>query len=97
MLRNVVMFRFKPGTPEAQITELQSALAAIDFPERTNLSMGRDAGLRAGNMDLAVLADFPDADSYRRFDADEEHNRIRRELIAPITESVQRCQYLVPT
>jgi Stress responsive A/B Barrel Domain len=93
MVRNVVMIRFKPGTPEAQIDAVRDALEALDFPERTNLSIGRDAGLREGNMDFVALADFPDEDSYRRFDADEEHNRVRRELIAPIAESVERCQY----
>jgi len=94
MLRNVVMIRFKPGTSDAQIDAVRAALEAIDFPDRTNLSIGRDAGLRAGNMDFVALADFLDEDSYRRFDADEEHNRVRRELIAPIAESVERCQYL---
>jgi hypothetical protein len=94
MVRNVVMIRFKPGTSDAQIDAVRVALEAIDFPDRTNLSIGRDAGLRAGNMDFVTLADFPDEDSYRRFDADEEHNRVRRELIAPIAESVERCQYL---
>jgi hypothetical protein len=94
MVRNVVMIRFKPGTPEAQIDAVQVALEGLDFPERTNLSIGRDARLREGNMDFVAMADFPDEDSYRRFDADEEHNRVRRELIAPIAESVDRCQYL---
>jgi len=94
MVRNVVMIRFKPGTSKAQIDAVRVALEAIDFPDRTNLSIGRDAGLRAGNMDFVALADFLDEDSYRRFDADEEHNRVRRELIAPIAESVERCQYL---
>jgi Stress responsive A/B Barrel Domain len=94
MLRNVVMIRFRPGVPEAQIDAVQVALEELDFPERTNLSIGRDAGLREGNMNFVALADFPDEDSYRRFDADEEHNRVRRDLIAPIAESVERCQYL---
>jgi Stress responsive A/B Barrel Domain len=88
------MIRFRPGVREAQIDALRAALEELDFPERTNLSIGRDAGLREGNMDFVALADFPDEDSYRRFDADEEHNRVRRELIAPIAESVVRCQYL---
>lgn len=94
MLRNVVMMRFKHGTSHEQVEAIRLALEALDFPERTNLSIGRDAGLRQGNMDFVVQADFPDEDSYRRFDADEEHNRVRRELIAPIADSVERCQYL---
>lgn len=97
MLRNVVMIRFKAGTTDEQIARLREALEALDFPERTNLSIGRDVGLREGNMDFVALADFPSEESYQRFDRDEEHNRVRRELIAPIAESTVRCQYLLPT
>jgi hypothetical protein len=61
------------------------------------LVAGRDLGLRAGNADGLVVADFQDADAYRRYDADEEHNRIRRELLAPIVERIVRVQFGVPT
>jgi|SRR5579862_104829 len=93
MVRNVVLIRCKPGTTREQIAGIEAALLAIDFPERTNFSMGEDLGLRDGNMSLAILADFSDEDAYRRFDADEEHNRVRRELIAPIALGIERCQY----
>jgi hypothetical protein len=95
MVRNVVLIRCKPGIGSEQIEALEAALRAIDFPERTNFSMGEDLGLRDGNMSLAIVADFSDEDAYRRFDAEEEHNRVRRELLAPIAESVERCQYRV--
>lgn len=93
MIRNVVLIRCKPGTSAQDVADLEAALRRIDFPERTNFSMGGDLGLRDGNMSLAILADFPDEDAYRRFDVDEEHNRVRRELIAPIAVAVERCQY----
>lgn len=95
MVRNVVLIRCKPGTGTEQIDALEAALRAIDFPDRTNFSMGEDLGLRDGNMSLAIVADFCDEDAYRRFDAEEEHNRVRRELLAPMAESVERCQYRV--
>jgi hypothetical protein len=95
VVRNVVLIRCKPGTSSDQIAALEAALRAIDFPERTNFSMGEDLGLRDGNMSLAILADFPDEDAYRRFDTDEEHNRVRRELLGPMAEGVERCQYRV--
>lgn len=93
MIRNVVLIRCKPGTVSQDLGRLEAALRAIDFPERTNFSMGEDLGLRDGNMSVAILADFPDESAYRRFDANDEHNRIRRELIQPIAEVVERCQY----
>jgi Stress responsive A/B Barrel Domain len=96
VVRNVVMIRCKPGTTSEDVARLEAALRAIDFPERTNFSMGEDLGLRDGNMSLAILADFPDEDAYRRFDADEEHNRVRQELILPIAQAVERCQYHAP-
>jgi len=57
-----------------------------------SLSVRRDAGLRDGNADLAVVSDFEDAAAYQAYDADLAHARIRRELLAPVVERVERCQ-----
>jgi hypothetical protein len=44
-------------------------------------------------MDLAIVCDFTDADAFRAYDADGEHNRIRADLIAPLTTRVERSQF----
>lgn len=93
MIRNVVLVRLRPGEWGAQVAELQRSLAALPCPGMTGFSMGGDAGLREGNMDLAIVSDFVDEHAYREYDADPEHNRLRRELLGPIAEHVERCQF----
>ena len=43
-------------------------------------------GLREGNADFAVVADFDDEDGWRLYTEDPEHRRVIEELIAPVTE-----------
>ena len=57
---------------------------------------GRDLGLREGNASYFLTVDFPDAEAYRAYDLDEEHNRIRREMFAPISEVIERVQFRLP-
>jgi hypothetical protein len=39
--------------------------------------------------------DLADADAYRRYDQDDEHNRIRRELLGPLCSEIARVQIAV--
>jgi hypothetical protein len=48
---------------------------------------------RAGNASLAIVCDFVDEAAYQHFDTDAEHNRIRRELVAPLVTGVERCHF----
>lgn len=94
MIRNVVVGVL---TPEATIEQAQAALAAIhalDIPGiEYRVQTGLDLGLREGNASFAITADFVSAEDYRIYDADDEHNRVRRELFAPICSSIQRIQF----
>jgi hypothetical protein len=49
-------------------------------------------GLREGNWSFAIVADFTDAESYRQYDLEDGHNRLRAEL-APHAEQVGRAQF----
>jgi hypothetical protein len=42
---------------------------------------------------MAAIFDFTDEAAYQAWYADNEHNRIRRELLQPILERAERCQY----
>ncbi|HEX6547604.1 MAG TPA: Dabb family protein [Candidatus Dormibacteraeota bacterium] len=95
MIRNVTLIKFKPGTTPEQIDRIENALLAMGVPGTIHLSVGRDAGLREGNMDAAVVSDHEDEEAYRSYDQDPEHNRIRRELVGPVTERVERVQYRI--
>ena len=97
MIRNVVVGSVNEGVDPVEVENALQALrdlrvAGVDF----TLVAGQDLGLREGNATYALTADFVDEDAYRAYDADVEHNRIRRELFAPISASISRIQFRLP-
>jgi hypothetical protein len=95
VVRHAALLRFKDGTPVEDVEAVAAALRAVTTEGMLALTVGRDAGLREGNAELAVVADFADEAAYRVYDGDAEHNRIRRELLAPILDRAERCQFRV--
>lgn len=103
MIRNVVLGRLREPSDRAQsaadaalLDEALAGIAALRFPGLVAMQTGRDLGLREGGWSFAVTNDWTDVDSYRVYDADEEHNRIRRELFTPICGQLARVQFTIP-
>lgn len=94
MIRNVVMVKLRPDHDPGAVSRLQERFRALDRPGTLAYTVGSDAGLRDGNWSFAIVADFLDEASYRAYDADDEHNRLRAEL-APMAESVARVQFVL--
>lgn len=92
MIRNVVLGKLKPGVSDEDVKAMVGALRQIRTPGLLSISAGRDLGLRDGNWDVAVVTDLQDEQSYRLYDTDPEHNRIRREIVAPLVDRLERCQ-----
>jgi hypothetical protein len=95
MIRNVVMVRLKPAQDPAEVAAIQQGLRDLNCPGTVSYAVGDDLGLREGNWSFAIVADFTDEDSYRAYDLDAEHNRIRARL-APLMEQIARLQFEVP-
>ena len=97
MIRNVVVGRVRPGTPVEDVERALQALRdlTVDGVEFRMLC-GVDAGLRPDGASYALTCDFVDEDAYRVYDADTEHNRIRREMFAPLSASLERVQFRLP-
>lgn len=95
MIRNVVVARLRPDATREDAEQGLTAMKALQIDGLLDMKVGRDAGLREGNWDLAITADFADAAAYQRYDADEEHNRIRREIFAVICAEIVRIQFEV--
>lgn len=93
MIRHVGLFILKPGTTAAQVEPWVGAIKAMTTPGLLNHTWGLDLGLREGNASMAAIFDFADEAAYRAWDTDDEHNRIRRELMQPILVRAERCQY----
>jgi Stress responsive A/B Barrel Domain len=85
VLRHVVLFRWNEGTEPAHVDRVEAELRAmLDRLDMVRAwSLGRDAGLREGNADMALVVDMDDADAFRRYSADAGHRQILNELILP--------------
>lgn len=95
-MRNVVLGRLKAGADEALLDEALRGLLLLPIDGLLEMQVGRDAGLREDGWDYAITADFADADAYRRYDADEELGRLRRELFEVLSEEIARVQFEIP-
>jgi Stress responsive A/B Barrel Domain len=95
MIRNVVLAKLKAGHDADALREIQDGLRGLNCPGTVSYTIGSDAGLRDGNWDFVIVADFTDVDAYRGYDADEEHTALRARL-ALMVEQIARAQFEVP-
>ena len=94
MIRHVSVFTLKEGVDVARMQQVLD-LVRDRIPGPLASAYGRDLGLRPGNAAFATSFDFTDEAAYRTWDAHPEHERIRREMVAPLIAGVQRCQFRV--
>ena len=96
MLRHVVCFTWSDAATPADIDAVIAGLAELPglIPEIRAYTVARDLGLRAGNADLAIVADFDDADGWRRYLEHPAHPAVLRERIQPIVahRAVVQCE-----
>jgi hypothetical protein len=95
MLRHILLIRLKPGVSTEQVDAFVLAIESVPFPGRHNVVVGRDIGVRQGNMDLAVSNDFPDEATFQAWGDDPEHAQVREKFLSPIAERVERCLFPV--
>ena len=95
MIRNVVLAKLKDGHDVDEVARIAQGLSALDLPGTLHYTIGTDAGLREGNWDFVIVADFTDVEAYRGYDADAEHNALRARL-APMVDQIARAQFEVP-
>ena len=96
VIRNVVLGRLKPEhADDPAVDAALAAIDALDLPGKLSSRVGRDVGLRAGGWSFAITNDWADADAYRAYDADPEHN-VHRGVLVEHSEQVARVQFEVP-
>jgi trehalose-6-phosphatase len=95
MLRHILLIRLKPEVTTERVDAFMQAIEALPFPGRHNTVVGRDIGVRPGNMDLAVSNDFTDEATFRAWGDDSAHAQVRNELLVPIAERIERCLFYV--
>ncbi len=91
---HVALFTWKPGTSDQQVQEVTDALSALParIPEIRSFRVGPDAGISVGNDRYAVVADFDDLESYKRYASDPGHREVIDRLIKPILGSRHAVQ-----
>lgn len=97
MLRHVVVFTW---SDDADAERRAATLAELRrLPETvggmTSFAVGPDEGLREGNAHAALVADFPDADAWRRYAEDPVHLQVIAEYVTPILAARTAVQYEV--
>ncbi|BEP12348.1 hypothetical protein acdb102_06590 [Acidothermaceae bacterium B102] len=93
MIQNVVMGKLKPGLELSAAQPALDAILALTPPGLIECRVGTDLRLREGSWDYAISSTWVDEAAYRAYDLDDEHNRIRRELFAPVSEQISRVQF----
>jgi hypothetical protein len=97
MLRHVVLFTWTEDTTPERRAEIVAALRRL--PEQvggmTAFAVGDDAGLVEGNAHTALVADFPDAEAFRRYAGDPQHLAVVAEHVKPALAGRSAAQYEV--
>ena len=86
MFHHVALFRWQPGTTAEQLEPVAPALRALaaTLPGLVSYACGPSLGLTETSYDFGVVATFESKAGWDAYMANEEHDRIRAELIAPI-------------
>jgi hypothetical protein len=98
VLRHVVCLTWNEHATPAAVAALTDALAELpaQIPELRAYRVGSDLGLVPGNADFAIVADFDDADAWRRYQAHPAHQAVLAEQIRPLLASRAAVQLALP-
>ena len=94
MITHIYVAKLKPHTPDGKIVDWLDAIRGLKIDGMLELACGVDLGLREGNYDVAITADFVDAAAWHRYNDDQLHNEIRAEHAKPIVADQRRVQFL---
>jgi Stress responsive A/B Barrel Domain len=95
MFRHVVLFSWKPEMTEEHKRALAGELGKLpsEIAELRAYHFGPDAGLRPGNFDFAVVADFDDRDGYAVYRDHPAHRAIVDRHVTPMAAQRAAVQY----
>ncbi len=88
MIRHVVLFKWKAGTPADAIDHLETGLRALPaaVPALKRYAFGRDLGIAQGNFDFAVVADCEDEAAWRSYLEHPQLVAVVQERLEPLLE-----------
>jgi hypothetical protein len=97
VLRHVVLFTWTDDADEARRATTLDALRRLreDVGGMSSLTVSPDAGLVDGNAHTILVADFPDAESFRRYAQDPVHQAVIAEHVRPFLAARSAVQYVL--
>jgi len=95
VFRHVSLLRWKPDASDDARTRARDAIRALPavIAEIRAYRVGDDVRETAGNYDLAIVADFDDADGYAAYRDHPEHRRVIDEFVRPILDARAAVQH----
>jgi hypothetical protein len=95
MIRHVVVFTWSQEADEARRTTTLEALRGLEqtVGGMSSLTVAEDAGLTEGNAHTVLIADFPDAEAFRRYAQDPLHQAVLAEHVRPFLAQRSAVQY----
>ena len=86
MIRHIALFRLKKEAPADAWRSLEEGLdqVARSVPDLTEYKYGADLGLREGNFDFGVVADFADAAAFDAYVNYPEHQAFLKNRLLPV-------------
>jgi hypothetical protein len=89
MLKHVVLMKFKPGTGEAEIGDLERGLGALParIAEIRGYEFGRDVVRSERSYDFALVSTFDDLDTMKRYQVHPDHQVVLKKVLS-MCESV---------
>ncbi len=95
MLRHVVLFKLKKDAPEGTLVLLKNELSALSqsIPEIRAYDYGSDLGLRDGNFDLCLVAQFDDTEAFNRYVNHPDHQTFVSDRLTPVVAERVAVQF----
>lgn len=95
MFRHVVLFAWKPEASEEDKQAFADELRKLpsEIGELRAYQVGADAGMRTGNFDFAVVADFDDRDGFIVYRDHPAHRAVVDRYVTPMAAQRAAVQY----
>ena len=95
MIRHIAMLTLKPDAPDTAVQSLEEGLSLLGqtITEIAAYTYGSDLGLRDGNYDFAVVADFEDDEYFKIYADHPDHQAFIQDRVAPILEKRVSVQF----
>ena len=95
MIRHIAMLTLKPDAPDTAVQSLEEGLSLLGqtITEIAAYTYGSELGLRDGNYDFAVVADFENDEDFKIYADHPDHQAFIQDRVAPILEKRVSVQF----